>query len=91
MAWRVGVNDTQQLAAALAFEQMDGAVPFGRTHRGVAGGRCDVEHQVSDVGIAARQDSKLRDSCDGFTDQGRQACDQRQYLRLSRDGPAEDM
>jgi len=53
---------------------------FGRTHRGVAGGRCDVEHQVSDVGIAARQDSKLRNSCDGFTDQGRQACDQRQYL-----------
>ena len=68
MAWRVGVNDTQQLAAALAFEQMDGAVPFGRTHRGVAGGRCDVEHQVSDVGIAARRDSKLRSSCDGSTD-----------------------
>jgi hypothetical protein len=53
---------------------------FGRTHRGVAGGRCDVEHQVSDVGIAARQDSKLRSSCDGFTDQRRQACDQRPYL-----------
>jgi hypothetical protein len=71
MAWRVGVNDTQQLAAALAFEQMDMALcRFGRTHRGVAGGRCDVEHQVSDVGIAARQDSKLRSSCDGFTDQG---------------------
>ena len=46
MAWRVGVNDTQQLAAALAFEQMDGAVPCGRTHRGVAGARCDVEDQV---------------------------------------------
>src|SRR5674476_1561468 len=53
---------------------------FGRTHRGVAGGRCDVEHQASDVGIAARQDSKLRNSCDGFTDQGRQGRDQRQYL-----------
>jgi len=35
MAWRVGVNDTQQLAAALGFEELEIALcRCGRTHRG---------------------------------------------------------